>query len=81
MMLRCYGANMCSVLADAIAAYEIPLDSASLREAFGLLDRLRAKVTAAAGAFDRAELWDLDDATSMTAWLKHHAGLSGRTAA
>src|SRR5262245_8648903 len=71
---------MCSGLAVAIDEYEIGLDSASLREALGLLDRLRSKVTAAVGAFDRAELWDLDDATSMTAWLKHHGRLTSKTA-
>ncbi len=31
--------------------------------------------------FDRAGLWELDGATSMTAWLKDRAQLSGRQAA
>src|SRR5688500_19807634 len=62
-------------LHDAIEGLEVPADGRGLTEALVLLDRLAAKVTAAVGEFDRAQLWDLDGATSMVAWLRD-AGLS-----
>jgi len=46
-----------------------------------LRDRLDAKVTMAVAAFDAADLWDVDGDTSMTGWLRHHAGMSNRDAA
>jgi hypothetical protein len=41
---------------------------------------LEAKVSAAVGAFDAAELYDVDGATSMTAWLRDRAEMSRREA-
>jgi hypothetical protein len=43
--------------------------------------RLLAKLVAAYGAFDAADLWDLDAATSMSAWLREQADLTGGDAA
>jgi hypothetical protein len=67
-------------LMEAIDDWEIPVDGAALVAGFALLDRLAAKLAVAVGSFDSAELWDCDGATSMVAWLRHHAGRSGRDA-
>ncbi len=68
-------------LADAIDDLDLPVDPAVLTEAFGLVDRLNAKLVAAVGDHDAAELWRHDGATSMTAWLRHHSRQTGRQAA
>ena len=68
-------------LADAIGELDLPVDSAVLTEAFALMDRLNAKLLAAVGEHDAAELWRNDGATSMTAWLRHHTRHAGRDAA
>src|SRR2546421_2205951 len=43
-------------------------------------DRLEARLAALIGEFDAAQLWDLDDATSMVAWLRDRARMSRRDA-
>jgi Domain of unknown function (DUF222) len=68
-------------LADAIDQLDLPVDGAVLAEAFALADRLNAKLVAAVGQHDAAELWRDDGATSMTAWLRHGTRQSGRQAA
>ncbi|MGH9112066.1 MAG: hypothetical protein ACRDZN_07200, partial [Acidimicrobiales bacterium] len=68
-------------LAQAIDNLDLPVDSAVLADAYALADRLNAKLTAAVGEHDTAEVWRNDGATSMTAWLRHHARRSGRDAA
>jgi Domain of unknown function (DUF222) len=68
-------------LADVIEGLDLPADSAVLTEAFALADRLNAKLLAAVGEHDAAELWRDAGATSMTAWLRHHTQRSGRDAA
>jgi hypothetical protein len=68
-------------LADAVDDLDLPVDNAVLTEAFALADRLNAKLLAAVGEHDVAELWRDDGATSMTAWLRHHARRTGRDAA
>jgi hypothetical protein len=52
-----------------------------LTEAFALADLLNAKLVAAVGEHDAAEVWRNDGATSMTAWLRHHTRQSGRQSA
>jgi hypothetical protein len=68
-------------LADAIDNLNLPIDSAVLNEAFTLADRLNAKLVAAVGEHEVADMWRNDGATSMTAWLRHHARRTGRDAA
>jgi Domain of unknown function (DUF222) len=68
-------------LAHAIDDLDLPVDCGVLTEAFALADRLNAKLLAAVGEHDTAELWRDDGATSMAAWLRHHTGRSGRDAA
>ncbi len=68
-------------LDDAIESLDIGLDRDELSQAQRALDRLSAKLVAAYGAFDAADLWDLDAASSMTAWLREQADLTGGDAA
>ncbi|MDQ3306644.1 MAG: HNH endonuclease [Actinomycetota bacterium] len=68
-------------LGEAIESLEIGFDSSELAQAHRLLDRLSARVCVADGEFDAGEGWDLDAATSMTAWLRTQAGLTAGDAA
>jgi len=68
-------------LRRAVEELEIPVDGAALVEVARLLDRLEAKLSAALGAFDAAELWDIDGATSLAAWLRDRGGMARRVAA
>ena len=65
---------MLEALSQAIEEADIELDGTALAEGYRLLDRLSARLARAAGEFDRAGLWDVDDATSMPAWLRNRAG-------
>ncbi len=60
-------------LGNAIEGLDIPLDGDALATVIGLRDRLDAHISAAVAACDRAGLWELDGATSMTAWLTDRA--------
>jgi uncharacterized protein DUF222 len=62
------------VLEGAIDELDVPVDRDALVRSCNLLDRLTAKVVAAVGEYDAAEVWSNDGATSMTAWLRHHTG-------
>src|SRR3954451_1290368 len=62
------------MLEAAIDDLDVDTLSSELPEAFALLDRLQAKLTMAAGAFDREKRWELDAAGSMTSWLRGFAG-------
>jgi hypothetical protein len=68
-------------LAEAIDNLDMPVDNVVLAEAVVLADRLNAKLLAAVGDHDVAEVWRTDGATSMTTWLRHHARRSARDAA
>ncbi len=61
-------------LAEAIETLDIPVDGAALVQVLALRDRLDARIAETVGAFDAAGPWDLDAATSMTAWLRASAG-------
>src|SRR5881394_1376025 len=53
--------------------------SVTAAEVIGLVaerDRLDARLSTAVAEFDAAELWDLDAATSMKAWLRDHARMT-----
>ncbi|MGH9289043.1 MAG: hypothetical protein ACRD0V_12285, partial [Acidimicrobiales bacterium] len=60
-------------LRNAIDGLDIPLDSDALVTVLALRDRLDAHISSAVAAHDRAGLWELDGATSMTAWLADRA--------
>ena len=72
---------MFGALAQAVEELEVPVDPSALTEVWALVDRLTAKATLAAATFDEHELWDVDGDTSMTAWLRHHPGMTSRDAA
>jgi Domain of unknown function (DUF222)/HNH endonuclease len=60
-------------LADAVDQLELSPCAGDLIDGFVLLDRLTARLVSTVGAFDRAGLWALDGASSMTGWLKANA--------
>jgi Domain of unknown function (DUF222)/HNH endonuclease len=62
-------------LGTAIDELDLPADGAALAAVVGLRDRLDARISDAVAAHDRAGLWELDGATSMTAWLTHRAAM------
>ncbi|MBW3549069.1 MAG: 13E12 repeat family protein, partial [Actinobacteria bacterium] len=68
-------------LAAAVEELEVPPAGEPLREVLDISDRLTAKTALALGTFDAAEGYEVDGATSTTAWLRHHGGQSSRAAA
>lgn len=75
-----YDREVISALREAVEQVEVPADGDALAAVFELIDRLCAKASAAVAEFDAAALWGLDGATSMTAWLRHRAGMTASTA-
>ena len=71
---------MLDELAVAIERLEISVDGPVLVQLLALRDQLDARIVGAVGSFDAAGLWDLDAATSMTAWLRASAGMTSRAA-
>jgi hypothetical protein len=81
---RLYDSCVSMVLLDeAIGKLDEPdgVPAAELVAAFALRDRLDAWLSAAVGAFDRDEQYELQGATSMTAWLKDRCRQTGADAA
>jgi len=68
-------------LAAEVERLSIPPCGDAITEVLALRDRLDAKISDTVGAFDAAGLWDLDAATSMTAWLRQHGAITRREAA
>src|SRR5262245_65065252 len=68
-------------LGEAIEGLDIPVDGAALAEVVALRDRLDARISDAVAHCDRVGLWELDGATSMTAWLALHTRMSRPRAA
>src|SRR5262245_31412049 len=68
-------------LGEAIEGLDIPVDGAALAEVVALRDRLDARISDAVAHCDRVGLWELDGATSMTAWLALHTRMSRSRAA
>jgi hypothetical protein len=68
-------------LGTAIDELDIPADGAALAAVVALRDRLDARISDAVATHDRAGLWDLDGATSMTAWLTDRAAMPRARAA
>ena len=61
---------MFDALAADVEGLEVPVHGESIAAVLRLVDVVQAKVSEAIGSFDRAGLWELDGATSMTAWLR-----------
>jgi hypothetical protein len=68
------------MLAEAIEGLEISIDAEGIREVLVLRDRLDARILDALGEFDAGRLWDVDGATSLTAWLRDAASMTSRAA-
>jgi Domain of unknown function (DUF222)/HNH endonuclease len=66
-------AGMFEQLGSAIDELDIPVDGDALVAVLALRDRLDARISDIVAAHDRAGLWELDGATSMTAWLTDRA--------
>ena len=71
---------MFPMLAEAVEELVVPVDGRAIAAAIALRDRIDAKIAEAVGHFDAESLWDLDAATSMTAWLRSAADMSRRDA-
>jgi hypothetical protein len=76
-----YDHGVLEILAEAIETLDIPIDGAALVRVLALRDQLDARIAEAIGAFDAHGLWDIDAATSMTAWLVSSASMTRRAAA
>jgi hypothetical protein len=57
-------------LAEAVDGLEAPVTCEDLAVVLALADRLTALASTGIGEVDAAELWDTQDAVSMTAWLR-----------
>jgi Domain of unknown function (DUF222) len=62
-------------LGTAIDELDIPTYSTALAAVVGLRDRLDAHISDAVATHDQAGLWELDGASSMTAWLADRAAM------
>jgi hypothetical protein len=67
-------------LQTAVENLEIPVERDAIRDALRIRDLLTAKITDALGEFDAHELWDLDAATSLKAWLKDYGRMHSAAA-
>ncbi len=70
-----YDSGVFEELGTAIDELDIPTDSTALAAVVGLRDRLDARISDAVAAHDHTRLWELDGATSMTAWLADRAAM------
>src|ERR671911_644567 len=68
-------------LGTAVETLDIPLDGDALAAVITLRDRLEARISDAVNAYDRAGLWELDGATSLTGWLADRGGMARARAA
>ncbi|HET6952078.1 MAG TPA: DUF222 domain-containing protein [Acidimicrobiales bacterium] len=72
---------MFEALATAVDEIDIGADPDALAAVLALRDRLDARISAAVAAVDAAALWEIDGATSMTAWLADRGRTTRRRAA
>ncbi|MEA2973664.1 MAG: hypothetical protein QOG82_2122, partial [Actinomycetota bacterium] len=75
-----YDQEVLAELAETIEKLQIPPDSVAIAQVLALRDRLDALIAEAVGAFDAAQLWDMDSATSMTAWVRDKASMTSNAA-
>ncbi len=62
-------------LAGAVGGLEIPLHGDALAAVLRLWDQLGARIAIAVDEFDRSGGWEIEGATSMTAWLRDRVGV------
>lgn len=70
---------MRSVL-ELVKGIEVGADADSLRDVLAAIDHLQAKAAVAVGGFEASGEWEIEGATSATAWLREHAGMSSGSA-
>jgi hypothetical protein len=63
-------------LGTAIEGLDIPVDGDALAAVMALRDRLDARISDAVAALDASGLWELEGATSMSAWLADRGGMA-----
>ena len=80
MIEQVYACGVLEDLAEAIENLDVSVDGAALVRVLALRDQLDARIAEAVGAFDAAQLWDIEGATSMTAWLRASASMTKRSA-
>lgn len=68
-----------ALLREAVEGLDLGCDPETLRAVLALRDQLDAKIAAALAEFDDRRLFEIDSATSTTAWLRNQ-GLDGRAA-
>jgi hypothetical protein len=78
---RCTLQDVFGALEAAIDELDVSVDTDALAAVVALRDRLDARISRAVAAVDQAGLWDVDGATSMTAWLADRAGMARPRAA
>ena len=67
-------------LESALDELDIAVDRDELVAALRVRDRLDLRLAAAIAAFDQAEQWDTDGATSMTRWLVSECAMTDAAA-
>jgi hypothetical protein len=72
---------MFEAVAAELRSTEVPVDGHAIVELLALRDLIDSVLSETVGAFDAAQLWDLDGATSMPAWLRSSTGVPGGEAA
>ena len=76
-----YDRGVFEELGTVIEGLDIPVDGDALAAVMALRDRLDARISDAVVALDASGLWELEGATSMTAWLADRGGMARPRAA
>src|SRR5918995_4789816 len=76
-----YDPGVLDELGTAIEGLDIPVEGDALAAVMALRDRLDARISDAVAALDTSGLWELEGATSMTAWLADRGGMARSRAA
>ncbi|HEY2331744.1 MAG TPA: DUF222 domain-containing protein, partial [Acidimicrobiales bacterium] len=63
-------------LAGAVGGLEIPSHGDALAAVVRLWDQLGARIATAVDDFDRSGGWEIEGATSITAWLRDRGGMA-----
>jgi hypothetical protein len=64
-----------ATLGRAIEGLEVPVDGDALAEVVRPRGRLDARIAGAVAAFEASGRWEVEGATSMTAWLRDRGGM------
>jgi hypothetical protein len=64
-------------LRAAVEGLDVRPDGVEITSLLVLIDRLKGRLASAVGEFDALGMWELDGASSMKAWLRHHSRMTG----